>query len=419
MTNVKKIRNSKIVFSCVTLIEKIVSLFQDGSFAEILHKNPHITLIRNSKKGNASQPDLEAIRPPDKRTELEKILAQKWEEAFNEPLPPKNQSQQPPYMPTPTRRGEPKRPIILSDDSIELNPLDMWEVSDQSFVEMEQLCQSPQEIGTTVDVTDTTLICDIEAPSFFTHDSDTDSLLDDSVFERSSSVSMLSPMKQVALRRPSTILEESTIQSINSSEERSGSSLSLKHSIQEADESHKSIKSRSFRPSILNVFPTRSRIGFYDGLETPSSKSAEPAVKRNKERERSINLMRFDSVESTTSKPATEQPAISVNSSNLLDKTIDETLSPNMSVDQTFHNSSMSDSDPPDQFNDTLEAVECFMKQGKKIMDKSVASKTILQPTVVMSPKNRSNSLLKQTLARRHLMSINNSDNSSTKKKLF
>lgn len=310
------------------------------------------------------------------------------------------------------------RRIIKSDDSIKMSPMDLWYVSDESFLEMEKACESPRDSENGIDETnDTTLLFDVQAPSFHILDSDSDDCLDDSVFERPSNL-LLSPMKQVAMRRPSTILEESTIRSINSSQERSGSSLSLKQSIHLAEESSQSIKVRSYRPSLVNVFPTIIRIGFYDHLN--SSPSNQASVKRiASSNDDSINLIKFDSVdEDSPLKPAAEVTCDNSVSSMNFDNSIEEASSSNLSVDQTQHNSSMSDSEPPDQFNDTLEAVDYYMMQGKKILDKTGASTTLLQPTVTSSPKNRNNSLLKQTLARRHLMSMNG-DSKLANKKIF
>lgn len=300
-----------------------------------------------------------------------------------------------------------------------MSPMDLWYVSDESFLEMEKACESPRDSENGIDETnDTTLLFDVQAPSFVILDSDSDDCLEDSVFERPSNW-LLSPMKQVAMRRPSTIMEESTIRSINSSsQERSGSSLSLKQSIHVAEESSQSIKVRSYRPSLVNVFPTRSRIGFYDHLNSPPSNQA--SVKRiASNKEDSINLIRFDSVdEDSPLKHAAEVTCDNSVSSMNFDNSIEEASFSNLSVDQTQHNSSMSDSEPPDQFNDTLEAVDYYMMQGKKILDKTGASTTLLQPNVTSSPKNRNNSLLKQTLARRHLMSMNG-DSKLANKKIF
>lgn len=357
-----------------------------------MNKNAHVTLIRNSIKGISPQ------------TEHQEEYQEENEDSFQE------ERQAQPYMPTPTRRGQVRR-VIKSDDSIKMSSMDLWYVSDESFLEMEKACESPRKNKNEIDeANDTTLLCDIQAPSFL--DSDSDEYFDDSVFERSSN-RLLSPMKQVAMRRPSTILEESTIRSMNSTQERSGSSLSLKQSLRVAEEPSQSIKSRSYRPSLLNVFPTRSRIGFYDHLNSTSSPT-QASVQHD-----SINLMRFESVErDLPSRSAAEETG---NNSDFLinfDSSIEESPSSNLSVDQTQQNLSMSDSEPPDQFNDTLEAVDYYMKQGKKILDKTGASTTLLQSHVTSSPKNRNNSLLKQTLARRHLMSMNG-DSKLANKKLF
>lgn len=319
-------------------------------------------------------------------------------------------------MPTPTRRGQ-VRSTIRSDDSFEMSASSaLWcAVSDESFLEMEKLCESP--VKKRSNRIDETLLCDVQEPSFLIHSSDSDDSLDNSVFERPS-MSMLSPMKRVAMRRPSTIPEESTIRSINSSDERSGSSLSLKQSISVAEESNQSIKSRSYRPSLVNVFPTRSRIGFYDNFDSPSPTTDATIKQSTINKENSINLMRFENVDTPPRRSAERNCNKSLSLMNF-DESIGEEASPtNLSVDRTTHNSSMSDSETPDQFNDTLEAVDYYMKQGKKLLDKTNASTTLSQPLVTLSPINRNNSLLKQTLARRHLMSMNG-DSKLASKQLF
>lgn len=393
--------------------------FQEDSFAEILNSKAHVTLSRNSKN---------------------EFLPQAANQRKTEEQEQQRKPQKPPYMPTPTRRGQVRR-VIRSDDSIEPNPYDLWStVSDESFLEQELACQSPVKSGRSPRKSaiegqhDTTLLFDIQAPSFVILDSDDssdnsldglmcDKTLDDSVFEHPS---MLSPMQRVALRRPSTILEESTIRSIDTSEERSVGSLSLKQSVNVTAESNQTAKTRSFRPSILNVFPTRSRIGFYDNLDTSSSPvSTKPSVKevtRSKAPRKSVSLIKFDSSDqdSPYSRPARE--ATSKKTICLMDTSIVDSSVSNLSVDQTQYNSSFSDNEQPDQFNDTLEAVDYYMKQGKKILDRTSASTTLLQPSVIASPKNRNNSLLKQTLvesARKHLMNGDNNVPAKANKKLF
>lgn len=459
------------------ILTAVFFLFQDESFTEILNNNRHVTLIRKSKKGIA-QSESQTEQEIDKTTETETMGIVTNEEEKHQDGDHDTPTTQP-YMPTPTRRGEVRRPI-KSDDSITLDPYNLWYVSDESFLEMEKSCESPRENNRKSirsEVNDTTLLYDVQEPSFFIHDSDSDDLLDESVFERPS-MSMMSPMKQVAMRRPSTILEESTIRSINSSDERSGSSLSLKQSLNvEGESSNKSSKShsyrpsdanvfpsrsrigfydnldatsstierqplvknstggkenlvksdgsahksRSYRPSLLNVFPTRSRVGFFETLEISSSSSSTDQSSITSTKENSINLMKFENLDKEsppTSRPASER--IRSNSISLIqfDTSIDESSFSNLSVDQTQANSSMSDNEQPDQFNDTLEAVDYYMKRGKKILDKTGASTTLLTPCVTASPKNRNNSLLKQTLARRHLMSMTG-DNKLGNKKLF
>ncbi len=425
-------------FACFNISIFSLGIPQDESFAEILINNPHVTHIRNSKKGNASQmeqsqtikhrtvePSTSPQTPPPK---LREKYEEKFEKTFREEPPHKFIKS--PYMPTPTRRGQVRRPI-KTDDSIEIDPYDLWFVSDESFLEMEKSCESPRE-NDPIDSNDTTLLNDVEAPSFLNNYSD----LEDSVFEDGpSSISMLSPMKQVALRRPSTILEESTVQSISSSEDRSAcSSLSLKQSVHHTSvdvSSQKSVTAaaRSYRPSLVNVFPTRSRIGFYDSFENQSSTTTADTSthQQSSGKENSINLMSFECVgDQASSQQEQNVTNRAANNSICLIEfdSIDEASNSNfLSVDQTQHDSSMSDGEqPPDQFNDTLEAVDYYMKRGKKILDKTSASMSFhQQPCVVSSPKNRNNSLLKQTLARRHLMSMNGGggDINLANKKLF
>lgn len=391
-------------------------LFQDNSFAEVLNNNPHVSLLRHSKK-KIPETDTPIEQKIESHTATETVHQETHLEQHQENHQNKKPQKQP-YLPTPTRRGEVRRPV-KSDDSIKLDPFDLWYVSDESFLEVEKSCESPREIGSTHDASDTTLLYDVQAPSFLIHDSDSDELLDDSVFEHSS-IALLSPIKQVAMRRPSTILEESTIRSNNSNEEScSGSSLSLKQSLNVADESSsKSNKSNSYRPSLYNVFPTRSRIGFYDNLDTSSSVIGASIKNKLSGKENSINLMKFDSLDRESPPQNQANGNNSISLMRFDDNTDEESFS-NLSVDQTQqHNSSMSDNETPDQFNDTLEAVDYYMKQGKKLLDKTGASTTLLQPSVTASPKNRNNSLLKQTLARRHLMSMTG-DNKLANKKLF
>lgn len=306
---------------------------------------------------------------------------------------------------------------MRSDDSYEYDPHDLWNtVSDESFLRTEKECQSPISFGSSgIGDNDTTLLYNIEEPSF---------LNESSVFE-SASKSILSPMKQVALRRPSTIMEESTIRSINSSDECSdvSSSLSLKQCVKDVTDSTPvfKTKSHSYRPSLINVFPTRTRIGFYDQVDTVTSASTSPAVpviQRNIIGKENADLISFNNSGACSPKKSTgrSNEMVMENSVNLISfgDSVEEDFSSNVTVDQSQNDSF--DEQPPDQFNDTLEAVDFYMMKGKKIMDKT-ASKSIMEPHVSPSPRNRSNSLLKQTLARRHLMKI--IDENQINKKLF
>ncbi|KAG4075995.1 hypothetical protein HA402_003821 [Bradysia odoriphaga] len=390
--------------------ESLVDSFSrlDESFANILNNNPHVTLIRNSRKGNTTQ-----THP----TQTEKNDEGRSDKTFHE-----NYHSQ---TPSPTRPG----PIGNADSNEKSSPF-MWQVSDESFLEMEKLCESPRKSDESFlemeklceshqhNDNDTTLLDDVEAPSFLVHDSDSD----DSVFEPARKpASFMSPVKLVGLRRPSTILEESSIRTNNSSEERSSNSLSLRESVNIAKETSKPDKTRSYRPSVANVFPTmKGRIGFYDNFDSPSTK---PSDTQSSGKENSINLMRFDSIEKDLPSASSATPANGNHSISLIrfDSSIDEASFSNVSAEQAELNSSMSDGEPPDQFNDTLEAVDYYMKQGKKIMDKTGASTTIYrEQQAVPSPKNRNNSLLKQALARRTLMSMNGDNlNKLANKKLF
>lgn len=327
----------------------VIKFFQDQSFVDILNSNAHVTLIRNSKK--------------EKEATLNTVSND--ESCLTES----------------TFRSK-TRTALRSDDSFEFNTDDWWNrVSDESFLALEKQCQSPKICRPSLGQNDTTLLFDIEEPS---------ELNDTSVFE-SPSKSIFSPIKLVAMRRPSTIIEESTIGSINSSDECSdiASSSAFKQSDKNvAEQSVHSIKTtvRSYRPSLVNVFPTKTRIGFYDNLETMissniSSTQVAPNAQNEKNKDDSICLIN-------------------------LDDTIEDVSSSNVSADQDETQNYSMDDEPPDQFNDTLEAVDYYMMQGKKILDKTLASASIIQPHAASSPKNRNNSLLKQTLARRHLMSI-------------
>lgn len=315
---------------------------------------------------------------------------------------------------TATESQNASRPILRSEDSFTYEGVDLWNlVSDESFLETERQCQSPMDNDKSIKETNTTMIFDIEEPTF---------LNDSSVFE--SPKVMLSPIKQVAMRRPSTIIEESTIRSINSSDEcsRVGSSLSLKQSIQEIAE--KSSKMRSYRPSMVNVFPSKRRVGFYDTMDVMTSScksSAETEAKRNSVgKENSlclISLSNSHDVADTTPTEHTYKSNVHVRKDSVCLVSFDDDESPrNMSVDQTQNDSSFMDNEQKDEFNDTLEAVDNFMMQGKKILDKTANSTSILQPHVTFSPRSQSNSLLIKTLARRHLMSVNSD---ILEKKLF
>ncbi|XP_037033702.1 uncharacterized protein LOC119072567 [Bradysia coprophila] len=414
----KTTMNTVSVLDESTSDESLVDSFSrlDESFANILINNPHVTLIRNSKKGNTTQ-----TQPTQTEKDDEGLSDETFHEYYH------------PQTPQPTRRGQVICPIGNADSNEKSYPF-MWQVSDESFLEMEKLCESPRKSDESFlemeqlcespqnNVNDTTLLDDVEAPSFLVHDSDSD----DSVFEPvRKPVSIMSPIKLVGLRRPSTILEESSIRSLNSSEERSSNSLSLRESVNVAKESSKPDKTRSYRPSVANVFPTmKGRIGFYDNFDSPSTRSSsKSAVTQSSGKENSINLMRFDSIENDLPSASSATPATGNNSVSLIrfDSSVDEASFSNLSVDQAELNSSMSDGEPPDQFNDTLEAVDYYMKQGKKIMDKTGASTTFYrEQQAVPSPKSRNNSLLKQALARRTLLSMNGDNlNKLANKKLF
>lgn len=360
-------------------------------------------MVLSTRERNASQRD---------RTVQQE---EKIEETFFAQRHPDPQTSAP-YMPTPTKHGQARPPSLRSDDSFVVDNSNLWyTVSDESFIEMELACQSPQtrrNVDRNISVLEA--IDDIEEPSFFAHNNST---LNDSVFEDNGSVTMLSPIKRIGIRRPSTILEESTLQSSHSSVDYSRKSSLLAQNTSDEAKKFKTTKTSSIRPSFYNVFPTRSQIGFLENMEskpTINSQPTKPATSTNQ----SISLIQLDcSMEQGESdsavimpKPLTpRQATTSANQSISLIKfedTIDEI---SLSVDQASPDSSVCGSDPPDQFNDTLEAVDFYMRQGKKILDKTAASTTFQQQQqqqacVVMSPRNRNDSLLKQTLERNYLM---------------
>lgn len=323
---------------------------QDESFADLLNSNAHVTLLRKVTK----------------EKELSLLNSyRKDESAANLAAPNTYQS--------PTNR----------DDSFEYNTDDWWnKVSDESFLEVERQCNAAygkEPVFSSLAQSDTTLLFDIEEPSF---------LDETSLYGRlSMSGTIMSPMKQVAMRRPSTILEESTIRSINSSDE-SGEPKSPSIDLLQFDEvipttvvpvlSTENYNVRSYRPSLLNVFPTRKRKGFYNDLEAVSepntSQDTQLIGSYEKESQRnSICLMTFDD-------------------------SVTEATASDLSTDQSSQSFS---ENKCDQFNDTLEAVDYYMAQGKKIVEKS--NQTSI---AIFSPKTHNNSLLKQTLAKRHLKSI-------------
>lgn len=132
---------------------------------------------------------------------------------------------------------------------------DWWShVSDESFLEAERLCQSPtdgEKRLPLMEMNDTTLLADIEEPTI---------LKEISNFEN----------------RLSSINEESNFLYPNvNGEFRDGANYSaLKQDLQHftayvVQPSKANVC--SYRPSLVNVFPTRKQIGFYDYLETGTS----------------------------------------------------------------------------------------------------------------------------------------------------
>ncbi|KAJ6635882.1 hypothetical protein Bhyg_14468 [Pseudolycoriella hygida] len=192
----------------------------------------------------------------------------------------------------------------INSDDMEENPLDLWdEVTEQSFLEMEKVCESPRN-----------------------RENDFMGLM-------ATGYSFDNSRLSVVLEESSSLVAKTNYErSISSNDVRSGSSPSLKQSVYVDEE-------------VLNIFPKKTRSRFFDYLESYYLESSD---KNRKEIENLFSLMK--------------------ESSDSSDDQSDLKLS--------------SDGEAPDEFNDTLEAVNYFLRQGKKIMDK-----TLLQPCVSEEPK--------------------------------
>jgi len=274
------------------------------------------------------------------------------------------------------------RTILKSDDSFVYDGVDLSSlVSDESFLEAERQCQSIDDDRLKLDELNTAMLIDAEGPPFFN---------ESSVFE--SSNFMLSSPK----------IEKSANRIIKSSEVHStiDSSLSLKQSVKTFSE--QSIISHSYRPSLVNVFPPRKHIRFYD---TVDNSSTEPSPKVTMpDKTRSFNLIRFGgSVDESSSKESAPKRTVDGKENSMCVINRVDDLSPsNVCVDQGQNDLKLMDTTSPDQFNDTLEAVNYFIGKGKQSLDETPCSTSIQRPQIALSPR-------KIALTRRPLRSINNS----------
>lgn len=235
-----------------------------------MENNAHVTMIRIKKKALEQQSQFQDQHEGEHQKTYH------------------NQHEKQPYLATPTRRGQVRR-VIKSDDSIDIPEFNLWMVSDESFLQEEESCQSPNENRKVGELTE-----------------------------------------------------------------------------------------KSNDTTTTNVFQMKRRKGFYDFFNSPTSsvkdhtadktmvnKDAKNINELNsslskpstegtfKGKENSINLMRFDSLD----KPSTTLPACEGTNNNIMD----ESYSLNLSVEDNISH----------QFNETLEAVDYFMEQGKKILNRT------------------------------------------------
>lgn len=302
------------------------------------------------------------------------------------PTPPKQQQQ---YI-TPTK---------FNDTTLD-NGNYWFDDSVTSFLEHEKLCiESPSNKENSFFVdhsSEETQLFDVEAPSC---------LWEDTIGPCSnmSMIAKLTPIQMVGIRRPSTIAEESTI---NSNDSKESNSNSIEEPIFTAPGLVNSKLNQSqHRYSVFNFIP-KKKIVFY-GDEDRNLVSSGTAT--------AIQPFNNDAV--------TNQQSINKECSTIVDTSIDlisfdDTIMDNnyeeSELDQAFSvlnfESSMScesssDSNNSMNFNDTIEAMDYFIEKGKRLQDK-LKTPTTLTPKIIFSPKSQ-NSLLKTSIHRRILKNMN------------
>lgn len=218
---------------------------------------------------------------------------------------------------------------------------------DDSFLAIERECESE----TYLMCMDETQLTDIAEPSGFWDQTQV----------------AMSPVRRVALNRPSTIIEESTqcsstnntASTRNSRSTDDGGSFSVPNGsggggqpIDKENTTTTNIGKRSatakYRPSMVNVFPKRDKRQFFNSPETSAAKLS-----------RTVSVMSSIENDSPVAAAADSDTPKSESSSGVLDDSL--------------------------HLNDTIEAMDHILAQGKRLMNSGSLAPT---PSSVFSPKS-------------------------------
>lgn len=241
--------------------------------------------------------------------------------------------------------------------------------SDDSFLEMERQCNMEEQREQIINANETCLF-DIEPPSeLFNKTVDQSYLLPmpQSPDADDSDTIELSPCKYIGLIRPSTIIEETSSQLDSSSKifEVSASST------QSMSESSKFDTAESSGLSIDNTAESLSH-------SCDSVKSLKNRSRRETFAFKRKNYTFFGN----------EKNLEPIDESNTSDNSENDTIEKDGDDDDDKHDTSItSDKHNRDQFNDTIEAVDYFLEEGRKMIEQTpVANRDAFQRSVLETP---------------------------------
>lgn len=253
---------------------------------------------------------------------------------------------------------------------------------DESFLEMERQCQLEERRQRMLEAeANNTCLLDIEPPPELWEDSIVAQIPvlqnlrddDDSV--------QLSPMRMVGLLRPSTIVEETSSQ-CNSTGENSTNKNVSENSL-ESKSSKSPVDASSSENSIVEKI---SPLKLVQETPPPPKQDIVLTASAVRKRRETLMLMRrqykfFDDENNAPSSP--------------LPGTNSPRTPPTKRKDLiSFEKTHVSEYNTPggDQFNDTIERVEYFMKRGQELMSpqaKSIANRTVLDTPMFSCKRTR------------------------------